>query len=133
MNRLLLDTCTWIWLASDRGRLSPAARQAIDQARQKGWLGVSVISCWEVAKLVEKGRLAFRIPVRDWIERALRLEGIALLELTPEICVESCELPGQFAGDPADQILAATSRQLGVPLVTPDRVLRQYPHVPTVW
>jgi PIN domain nuclease of toxin-antitoxin system len=133
VTRVLLDTCAWIWLASDRQRLSAAAMEVVAGARKDGGVGVSVISCWEVAKLVEKGRLAFRIPVRDWIHRALRLDGLALLDLIPDVCVGSTELPGTFHGDPADQILVATARHLGAVLVTPDRAIREYPHVPTIW
>jgi len=131
--RVLLDTCVWIWLASDRQRLSEAAFEAIAVARKESRLGVSVISCWEVANLVEKGRLNFRIPVRDWIHRALRMEGLIQTDLTADICIGSTELPGSFHGDPADQILVATARGLGATLITPDRAIRQYPHVPTIW
>lgn len=133
MIRVLLDTCAWIWLASDRKRLSTPAGEAIEAARLEGGVGVSVISCWEVAKLVEKGRLAFSIPVLDWLRRAMRLEGIVLQDLTPEVCVGSTKLPGTFHGDPADQILVATARQLGAALISPDRAIRGYRHVPTIW
>jgi PIN domain nuclease of toxin-antitoxin system len=130
---VLLDSCTWIWLASDQARLSAAALEAISSAQARRAAHLSVISCWEVAKLVEKGKLSFKIPVGEWVKRALSLEGINLQGLTPRICIDSTELPGAFHGDPADQIIVATARQLGVALVTPDRKLRQYNHVPTVW
>ncbi len=130
---ILLDTCAWIWLASDRKRLSPAATEAIEGAGRGERLHLSAISCWEVAKLVEKGRLAFKVPVREWLPRALALPGLQLEELSPEICLASTELPGEFHGDPADQILVATARHLGAALVTPDRRIRAYPHVPSLW
>lgn len=130
--RVVLDTCAWIWLASDRARLSPAAIEAIETARAAREVLVPVIACWEVAKLVEKGRISFRMPVSEWIARALRLEGLGLQPLTPQICVASTELPGEFHGDPADQLIVATARVLGVALVTADRKIREYPHVATI-
>jgi PIN domain nuclease of toxin-antitoxin system len=55
-----------------------------------------------------------------------------MVELTAEIAVESTQLKGMHA-DPADQIIAATSRVTGVPLVTSDKRLRQLQGVETVW
>jgi len=49
--------------------------------------------------------------------------------LTPEIIVESTQLPGEFHRDPADQLIVATSRILNIPLVTMDHAIRNYPHV----
>ncbi|MBI4703029.1 MAG: PIN domain-containing protein [Deltaproteobacteria bacterium] len=63
----------------------------------------------------------------------MRLEGIRLHALTPQICVASTQLPGALHGDPADQIIVATARLLGIPVVTADRRIREYPHVATIW
>jgi PIN domain nuclease of toxin-antitoxin system len=59
--------------------------------------------------------------------------GVTIHPLTPEICVESAELPGEFHGDPADQIIVATARLLAVPVVTSDRKILDYPHVQSLW
>ena len=130
---IVLDTCTWIWLCSDPGRLSPAAREAIEKHRERDGAMVAVISCWEVAKLVEKSKLSFRMPVGEWLDGAVRLEGLRLHPLTPRICLESTQLPGVFHGDPADQIIVATARILEAPVVTADRKIRGYAHVATLW
>jgi PIN domain nuclease of toxin-antitoxin system len=91
-------------------------------------LGVSVISCWEVAKLVELKRLELRCPVAEWIQQSLAYPGIRLLYLTPRIAVESTQLPGTFHRDPADQIIVATSRIRGYSLLTADAKILQYEH-----
>lgn len=59
----------------------------------------------------------------------LSYPGIRLLELTPEVAIESTQLPGEFHRDPADQIIVATARVHGCPLVTSDSKLLKYPHV----
>jgi len=92
---------------------------------------VSVIACWEVAKLVENGKLTLALPVDEWIEKALLYPGVALEPLTPAIAVESTRLPPGFHRDPADQILVATARRLICPLVTSDTKILAYPHVKT--
>jgi PIN domain nuclease of toxin-antitoxin system len=49
--------------------------------------------------------------------------------LTPQIAVDSAHLPPPFHRDPADQVIVATARVLGCPLVTLDGRIRAYPHV----
>lgn len=130
MNELLLDTHVWIWLSvEDKKSLSSRASKALQQAPLRF---ISAISCWELAKLVEKGRIGFSIPTLTWIRRSLQEYNIRMVELTAEIAVESTLLKGVHA-DPADQIIAATSRVTGMPLVTSDRRLRQLQGVETVW
>lgn len=130
---VLLDTCTWIWWCASPEKLSAPAREAIERAIPEKAVLLSMISVWEVAKLVEKRKIAFSIPCRQWIELALRRDGLEICPLTAEVCVDSTELPGAFHGDPADQIIVATARGRSVPLVTCDRRIREYPHVATLW
>jgi PIN domain nuclease of toxin-antitoxin system len=128
---ILLDTHIWVWWVHGDARLTPTQLQHL-RANEKTGLGVSVISCWEVAKLVEVGRLALPCPTQDWVDRALAYPGIRLIRLSPRIAVASTQLPAPFHRDPADQILVATARIRGVPLLTADARLLAYPHVPTL-
>jgi len=82
-----------------------------------------------VAKAVENGRLKLPLPVAEWLNTALSYPGMRLLELTPEIAVESTQLPGAFHRDPADQIIVATARVYNCPLVTIDAKILAYPYV----
>jgi PIN domain nuclease of toxin-antitoxin system len=128
---ILLDTHIWVWWVAGSPKLT-AAQQGHVQAHEKVGLGVSVISCWEVAKLVELKRLQLGCPVADWIEQALAYPGIRPLYLTPRIAIESTQLPGIFHRDPADQIIVATARVRGCPLLTADARILGYPHVKTL-
>ena len=128
---ILIDTHICLWWVDGSARLT--SRQLLHlQTHQPAGLGVSVISCWEVAKLVEVGRLGLGVPVQVWINQALALPGVRLLELTPEIAVESTQLPAPFHRDPADQLLVTTARTLGIPMLTADMRILQYPHVATL-
>jgi PIN domain nuclease of toxin-antitoxin system len=80
-------------------------------------LGISAISCWKIAKLVEYDRLTLPSSVDEWLDEALAYPGIIFLELTPRICVESTQLPGDFHRDPADQIIVATARVHNCPIL----------------
>ena len=55
----LLDTHAWVWWVHGDARLSEEHREMLDARAVEG-IGVSIISCWEVAKLVEYGRPSFR-------------------------------------------------------------------------
>lgn len=59
---IVLDTHIWVWWANDATELRTRQREIILEHRDGG-LGVSVISCWEVAKLVAKRRLNLELPV----------------------------------------------------------------------
>ncbi len=125
---ILLDTHVWVWWVNERSRGSEDMLRIIKRHQGDG-LGVSIISCWEVAKLVERGRLELTMPVERWIEQALVYPGVEMLQLTPRIAVESTQLPGEFHRDPADQMLVATARVYDIPLLTADSKLLDYPHV----
>jgi len=125
---IVLDTHVWVWWVHDETQLPENYRASI-QAHETDGLGVSVISCWEVAKLVEYKRLILPIPVAEWLDQALAYPGIQLLGLTPLIVVESTQLPGAFHRDPADPMIVSTARVYDCPLVTLDDKIRAYPHV----
>jgi PIN domain nuclease of toxin-antitoxin system len=65
----------------------------------------------------------------DWLESALNFPGVPLLALSPEIAIESTRLPGDFHRDPADQIIVATARVYGCPLLTQDDKILRYTYV----
>jgi len=125
---ILLDTHIWIWWVSQHSRLTTKIQQGI-QAHQTNGLGISIISCWEVAKLVELGRLQLNQPVSQWLTQALAYPDVHLLDLTVQIVVESTQLPGTFHRDPADQIIVATARIYNLSLLTVDDKIVNYPHV----
>ncbi len=128
---IVLDTHIWIWWVHEDPHLSQPQMDAIS-AHEGDIIGVNAISCWEIAKLVEYGRLELPCPLAEWFEQALAYPGIRLLPLTPAIAIESTRLPGKFHRDPADQIIVATARLFNCPLVTLDEKIVKYPHVVTV-
>mgnify|MGYP002626284905 CR=1 FL=1 len=124
---ILLDTHIWVWWISNSSQLSRDHRVLLSELTKS--LAVSIISCWEIAKLVEVGRLTLDRPVADWLDTAIRESGVEIIALSPRIVVESTQLPGNFHKDPADQLIVATARVLGLELLTADQTIRAYPHV----
>jgi len=128
---IILDTHIWIWWVHGDEHLSPRQAEFIALHEDDG-IGVSAISCWEVAKLVEYDRLTLPCSLESWMEQALSYSGVHLLPLTPEITIESTRLPGEFHRDPADQLIVATARVFDCLLVTSDKKIVAYPHVETI-
>ena len=128
---IIVDTHIWLWWVDDEKRLTPKQIEWILK-NEKDIIGVSAISCWEIAKLVELGKLGFSIPVIDWLNQSLEYPGIKLIGISPDIAVESTQLPGSFHRDPADQIIVATARIYNCPLVTSDEKIIKYPYVETI-
>ena len=128
---IVLDTHIWVWWAHGDEQLTRAQAEAIE-TNEADVIGVSAISCWEIAKLVEYRRLELPCSLSEWFEQALSYPGIRLLELTPEIAIESTQLPREFHRDPADQLIVATARIHSCPLVTSDSMLLKYPNVETI-
>ncbi len=127
---IIADTHSWIWWISSPSRLSVRARRALESEPE---IGVSAISCWELAMLVTKRRLGLDRDVLVWIKQSLARPRVNLLPLSPEVAVAAASLVGEFDGDPADRIIAATALRHRAQLVTKDRRMRNYKKLRTVW
>jgi PIN domain nuclease of toxin-antitoxin system len=120
---LLLDTHIWLDFINASPKLRPATIASIESARASGSAFVSVISVWETTLLVRFKRIHLHSSVARWTEDALKLPGVNLLPLTPEIAIESesVDLLDPMHKDPADRILIASARVERLTLVTRDR------------
>jgi PIN domain nuclease of toxin-antitoxin system len=122
----MLDTHIALWLDSGDDRLRPSTRALIDRCWQNGGtISFSAISTWEIALLVDTGRIELDLPVEGWIARFLERPGIEATPLGHRPASASYRLHPFEYRDPADRLLIATAIELGCPLVTYDeRILR---------
>jgi len=86
---------------------------------------ISAIVLWEISKLAELGRIELDL---DHPELVRTLARIQTWPLTLEVCRAIRTL--DFKGDPADEIIGATSIVHRIPLVTRDRQIRRSKRVP---
>jgi len=126
---IVLDTHAWLWWLNDPSRLSRRAAEAIEEA---DGLGVCAISLWEFALLVEKHAVEPRLDPAEWLEAALSVPRVELLDLTPAVAIGSSRLDG-FHRDPADRLIVATAVANEVPPVTKDERIRRWEGVRTIW
>lgn len=125
-DQLVIDTHILIWMANGDAQLTVAARKAINNAAFSGRVLVPAICIWEIAMLVGAGRVRVGKSVHNWVEDALSAPGFVLAPLTPSVAIESCNLPGEFHGDPADRMIVATARIEGALLLSKDKRILIY-------
>src|SRR5579863_6747347 len=121
MFKAMLNLDTHILLFALDGSLTPAERRLLAGSP---W-GISAIVLWEVAKLAQLGRVAIDVESAEFSRIFARVH---VWPLDLAICRQSTEL--DFASDPADELIAATSIVHRVPLMTRDRRIRRSKLVP---
>jgi PIN domain nuclease of toxin-antitoxin system len=126
-DRLLLDTHIALWLDSGDERLSVVTRALIDDCWQAGGaVCLSAVTAWEIALLVDTGRIELDLPVEAWVERFLDRPGIEAVPLGHRAACRSYRLHPLEHRDPADRLLIATAIELACPLVTYDERINQF-------
>ncbi len=114
---IVLDTHVWLWWVNrDEHLLKPAWRDKIETSR---CVGVSAISCFEVAWLERHQRITLSCPRLEWFGKALGGSGIELLGVTPEVASRAVDLT-EHHGDPQDRIIIATALAFDGELISTD-------------
>jgi len=113
---IVLDTHVWLWWINRDQQIKPAWRSLIEASDR---IGVSAISCFEVAWLARHGRITLSCSIESWFEKALTGSGVTLLPITPEIACQCVALPGHH-GDPQDRLIIATALAHTAKLISAD-------------
>ncbi len=127
--KLLLDTCTFLWLISDAGELSPAARQLFQDPANRVFL--SSVSAWEIAVKNDLGRLPLPDPAEQFVPAQRKLHAIESLPLEEGAALMLTKLP-DYHRDPFDRMLVCQANYHGMTLLTPDAQIARYP-VHSMW
>ena len=117
-----------LWILAP-GKLSPTAKRAIVTADV---VGIAAISCWEIAMLAHRQRIALDRSPADWFHEIVRVRNISVLPLTIDIGVRAAELH-DILRDPIDCLIAATALTHGVALVTKDERIQRSGVMTTIW
>ena len=130
---IVLDTCTLIFDALLPDKLSNKALRAVEQGEKHGILACSDISLWEIAMLIQKGRLDPGTDAVTFINLALLARKIEVMPITPEIAFLSSAHKAFIHHDPADRLIAATALHYKCALITCDELLRNTKGLQTIW
>jgi PIN domain nuclease of toxin-antitoxin system len=127
--RLLLDTCTFLWVVGGDAALSTRAREAFADPDNEVFL--SAASAWEIALKHRLGKLPLPAPPDEFVPAQRAAHGIEPLPVDEEAALHVAKLP-DLHRDPFDRMLVAQAIAGGLVLVTPDAPVRQYP-VRALW
>ena len=127
--RLLLDTCTFLWIVGGAKDLSPRAREAFADPANEALL--SAACALEIAVKHRLGRLPLPEPPDVFVPAQRVAHGIEPLPLDEEAALHVAKLP-DLHRDPFDRMLVAQALVGGLVVLTPDDSIREYP-VRTLW
>jgi PIN domain nuclease of toxin-antitoxin system len=122
--KLLLDTCTFLWIVAGAAELSPRARDLFQAADNEVYL--SAASAWEVAVKHGLGRLPLPEAPDRFVREMRDAHGIASLPIDEESALHVSRLPTLHA-DPVDRLLVSQAIVHGLTILTPDPLVTQYP------
>ncbi len=125
---MVLDTCSMFWWTMDPERLSSRAAREIKPSNH---LIVSSISIWEIGIKVKKGKLEIPISIDEYVTRLKRISVLEIVPVDEVIWLRNLQLEWDHR-DPADRTIVATAEILGLPIVTPDRIIADY-YPRTIW
>ena len=122
--RLLLDTCTFLWIGADAPELSKNARELFQTPENQVYL--SSVSGWEIAVKNALGRLPLPEKPTTYVPKLRRLHAIETLPLDEEAALHLSRLPALHK-DPFDRMLVCQAIVHGLVLLTPDELVTRYP------
>lgn len=115
--RVLLDTCTFIWLALPQGKLSPTASQTLNNPKCD--LFLSDVSVWEITLKNASGKLDLPDQPRSWLPARISFFQLRTFRIQHEHFFRSCELQDHHP-DPFDRLIAAQAIEGGMTILSPD-------------
>lgn len=127
--KLLLDTCTFLWIIRDKPQASATAVAMFCSPENEVYL--SSVSAWEIAVKHRLGKLPLGdVPVR-YVPAERDKHGIASLALNEADTLVLDKLP-LLHHDPFDRMLVCQAITNQMIILTPDPLVAQYP-VLTRW
>jgi PIN domain nuclease of toxin-antitoxin system len=127
--KLLLDTCTFLWIAAQTERLSDAAVGLFRDPANEVFL--SSVSAWEIAIKYSLGKIELSGAPDQFVPLHRGHLGTKTLDLDEASALQLTRLPALHR-DPFDRMLVCQAIDLGMVLLTPDRLLSQHP-ARTLW
>jgi PIN domain nuclease of toxin-antitoxin system len=122
--RILLDTCTFLWVIREASKLSA---EAVSLFRSPGnEVFLSAVSAWEITVKYQLGRLSLADPPHIYVPRERAKHGIEPLALEERAVLELRRLP-PLHQDPFDRMLISQAIAENLVLLTPDEWIHQYP------
>ena len=125
--KFLLDTCAFIFLASNPDKLAASTRELLNQSESE--LHLLVVSAWEIGCAHRRGRLRCDRPWPEWFRHHAAALQCRVLPVTLPMIEVADALSDPFHKDPVDRIIVGCARSEGWTVITTDKRILDYPHV----
>ena len=127
--KLLLDTCTFLWLTNGSEELSPIAIDSFTDPKNEVYL--SSVSAWEIIVKYRLGKLSLPLSPDKFIPKERKRHMIARLDLSEQDTFHLLKLPSSHK-DPFDRMLVCQAIEHSLTILTPDPLVTQYP-IRSLW
>ena len=127
--KILLDTCTFLWMVTDAPELSDLSREVFVNPGNEVYL--SAVSTWEIAIKHAMGRLPLPEVPEKFIPAQRKEHGVTSLALEEEATLHLTRLP-EMHKDPFDRMLICQAIVQGLVILSPDELIMQYP-IRCIW
>ena len=122
--KLLLDTCTFLWLTIGSDALSSSANDAFSDPQNIVYL--SAVSAWEINVKYRLGKLPLPLSPDKFIPKERKRHLVSRLDLSEQDTLHLCKLPTPHK-DPFDRMLVCQAIEYSLTILTPDPLITQYP------
>jgi PIN domain nuclease of toxin-antitoxin system len=122
--RILLDTCTFLWIITDNAKLSHRARSLHMEKSNEVYL--SAVSTWEISFKFGLGKLYLPSEPIKYLPMQRKKHNVLSHSLDEEATLYMSKLP-DLHKDPFDRMLICQAITSDMVLLTPDVSITQYP------
>lgn len=123
---MLIDTHILIFAQFDPSRLNQNALTRFLEAEKSGHLACADISIWEIAMLLDKGRLETSLSPEVYLQDLFTVRNVKVLPIEPRIALLAQSHPDlKTHKDPADRLIVATALHHRLPLMSLDGKLQK--------
>ncbi len=127
--RYLLDTHTFIWLASAPEALSENVRLLAEDPENE--LMLSAASGWETALLHKLGRIELAAEPSLFVPEVIHDLDLTPVNINFDTAISAATLP-LIHRDPFDRLLVATALKKKIPLLSRNSILTEY-GITVIW
>lgn len=127
--KILLDTCTFLWLVSDSDLLSNGAKTMFCEPANEVYF--SSVSAWEISVKYTLGKLPLPSPPNQFVPEQRALHHVNSIDLKESDVLHLYHLP-PLHRDPFDRMLICQAIENGFTILTPDKAITNYP-VRSIW
>ena len=121
---ILLDTCSFLWLTLEPGKIPAPAMAAFENPANTIYL--SSVSTWEIVIKYQLNKLLLPAPPDEFIPAARKDQDITSLPLTEADTFLTAKLPA-IHRDPFDRMLICQAINNSMAILTGDQEIHQYP------